>query len=81
MKKAPESVTTYYVVQIYKDMELADEVATSNSFGDYEQALRFYNLTVQEVKKEFFVTLELEIEIIDKTPRYEMLRLADNYSE
>ena len=81
MKKAPESVTTYYVVSIYKDMELADEVATSNSFGDYKQALRFYNLTIQEAKKEFFVTLELEIEIMDRTPHCETLLLADNYSE
>lgn len=83
MKKAPESVTTYYVVETYKDMELADEVETINSFNDYEQALRFYNLTVQEAKKEFFVTLELEIEIetMDRTPHCETLLLADNYSE
>jgi phenylacetate-coenzyme A ligase PaaK-like adenylate-forming protein len=81
MKNAPESVTTHYVVQIYKDMKIADEVAISNSFSDYEQALRFYNLTIKEAKKEFFVTLELEIEIIDRNPRYETLRLADNYSE
>lgn len=81
MEKAPESVTTYYVVQIYKDMEIADEVATSTSFSNYEQALRFYNLTIKEAKKEFFVTLELEIEIIDRKTRYETLRLADNYSE
>ena len=81
MKKAPKSVTIDYVVQTYKDMELADELATSNSFDDYEQALRFYNLTIQEAKKEFFVTLEIEIEIMDGTPYYETLRLADNYSE
>ena len=80
MIQPPKEVVINYVVQIYKDMEFADEIETSNSFSSYEEALEFYNEVIEEVGEEQFVTLELEIEqnFVDIS-QLENLRLADNY--
>ena len=63
MKNPPKNININYVVAIYKDMELADDIETSNSFeSDFQAALKFYNETIDRVQNNQYVTLELEIE-------------------
>lgn len=81
MKNPPKNININYVVAIYKDMELA-----SNSFeSDFQAALKFYNETIDRVKNNQYVTLELEIEqeFDGKADVYsvENIRIADNYIE
>lgn len=86
MKKAPIKIQINYIVAIYKDMALADEIETSNSFGnDYKLALKFYTETIKKVGNNQYVTLELEIEqeFDGKADIYsiENMHIADNYIE
>jgi hypothetical protein len=77
MKNPPKNININYVVAIYKDMELADDIETSNSFeSDFQAALKFYNETIDRIKNNQYVTLELEIEY-----SVENIRIADNYIE
>lgn len=86
MKNPPKNININYVVAIYKDMELADGIETSNSFeNDFQAALKFYDATINRVKNNQYVTLELEIEqeFDGKADVYsvENIRIADNYIE
>lgn len=86
MKNPPKNININYVVAIYKDMELSDDIETSNSFeSDFQAALKFYNETIDRVKNNQYVTLELEIEqeFDGKADVYsvENIRIADNYIE
>ena len=86
MKNPPKNININYVVAIYKDMELADDIETLNSFeNDFQAALKFYNETIDRVKNNQYVTLELEIEqeFDGKADVYsvENIRIADNYIE
>lgn len=86
MKNPPKNININYVVAIYKDMELADDIETSNSFeNDFQAALKFYNEIIDRVKNNQYVTLELEIEqeFDGKADVYsvENIRIADNYIE
>lgn len=86
MKNPPKNININYVVSIYKDMKLADDIETSNSFeSDFQAALKFYNETIDRVKNNQYVTLELEIEweFDGKADVYsvENIRIADNYIE
>lgn len=86
MKNPPKNININYVVAIYKDMELADDIETANSFeNDFQAALKFYNETIDRVKNNQYVTLELEIEqeFDGKADVYsvENIRIADNYIE
>lgn len=86
MKNPPKNININYVVAIYKDMKLADDIETSNSFeSDFQAALKFYNETIDRVKNNQYVTLELEIEweFDGKADVYsvENIRIADNYIE
>lgn len=54
MKNPPKNININY----YKDMELADDLETSNSFeNDFQAALKFYNETIDRVKNNQYVTL------------------------
>ena len=84
MKNPPKSIEVNYVVTIYKDMEFADDVETADSFEmNFQAALEFYKETIDQVKNNQFVTLELEIkqEFEDKAGgfSFETVRIADNY--
>lgn len=86
MKNPPKNININYVVAIYKDMKLADDIETSNSFeSDFQAALKFYNETIDRIKNNQYVTLELEIEweFDGKADVYsvENIRIADNYIE
>lgn len=86
MKNPPKNININYVVAIYKDMELADDIEISNSFeSDFQAALKFYNETIDRVQNNQYVTLELEIEqeFDGKADVYsvENIRIADNYIE
>ena len=86
MKNPPKNININYVVAIYKNMEFTDDIETSNSFeSDFQAALKFYNETIDRVKNNQYVTLELEIEweFDGKADVYsvENIRIADNYIE
>ena len=86
MKNPPRNININYVVAIYKDIKLTDDIETSNSFeSDFQAALKFYNETIDRVKNNQYVTLELEIEweFDGKADVYsvENIRIADNYIE
>ena len=78
----PKNVITTYVINYYKDMEMADEIEYSSSFDDYGKALKEYTEGVQKANKEYFVELMLEIEVEykDKAETHE-IQLAHNASE
>lgn len=77
MLNAPKQVEVNFTVTIYKDMELADEVETCNSFYTYESALEFYNEAVSMYGIEQYIELSLEIEI---DGNLEVKQLAHNYT-
>ena len=77
MLNAPKQVEVNFVVAIYKDMELADEVETCNSFYTYESALEFYNEAVSMYGKEQYIELSLEINI---DGHLDIKQLAHNYT-
>lgn len=86
MKNPPKNININYVVAIYKDMELSDDIETLNSFeSDFQAALKFYNETIDRVQNNQYVTLELEIEqeFDGKADVYsvENIRIVDNYIE
>ncbi len=60
--EAPKKDEVNFVVTIYKDMELADEIEFSNSFENYSDALDFYNQEIKKANNNYFVELHLEIE-------------------
>ena len=78
MSNAPKNCEVTFIVSIYKDMELADEVETCNSFYTYESALSFYNEVVKMYGEEQFIELRLEIDIDNKCFMDE--QLANNYN-
>ena len=49
-----------FVVDIYKDMDYADEIEYSNSFKNYKDSLDFYNEQVKESNGEFYVELSMQ---------------------
>ena len=77
--QAPENVTTTFVINYYKDMEMADEIEFSNSYSNYKKALKDYEEEVQKANKEYFIELVLEIETKYKEEtQYESITLAHN---
>lgn len=77
MLNAPKQVEVNFVVTIYKDMELADEVETVNSFYTYESALSFYNEAIEIYGIKQYIDLSLEIET---DGNLEIKQLAHNYT-
>ena len=75
MLKAPNTDEIQFVVNIYKDMEIADEIEFSNAFDHYEDALEYYNEEIKKSNGDYFVELMLEI---DTEGRREDLQLAHN---
>ena len=75
MLKAPNTDELQFIVNIYKDMEMADEIEFSNAFDSYSEALSFYQGQVEKAKGEYFVELMLDIDTDD---RREELQLAHN---
>ena len=78
MLKAPNTDELQFVVNIYKDMEYADEIEFSNAFDCYKEALKFYNEQVIKSNGEYFVELILDVDTED---RREELQLAHNETE
>ena len=77
MLNAPKQVDVNFVVTIYKDMELADEIETVNSFYTFESALSFYNEARDMYTTGQYIELSLEIDIDGNT---EIKQLAHNYT-
>lgn len=77
MLNAPKQVEVNFIVTIYKDMELADEIETVNSFYTYESALSFYNEAIEMYGNEQYIDLSLEIET---DGNLEIKQLAHNYT-
>ena len=77
MNKPPKNLYVNFVVNTYKDMELAEEIEYSSSFYNYGEAVEFYNNEVEKVKKSAYVELVIEIEV-DGT-LFSANALADNY--
>ena len=77
MLNAPKQVEVNFVVTIYKDMELADEIETSISFNNYGSAIIFYNKQLETIGIEQYIELNLEIEI---DGNLEVKQLAHNYT-
>ena len=77
MKEAPKKDEVNFVVTIYKDMEFADEIETSNSFNNYSDALDFYNKEIKKADNNYYVSLSLEIE--EEGSLIDAPVLADNY--
>lgn len=77
--QAPKNVTTTFVINYYKDMEMADEIEFSNSYDNYKEALKDYEEEVVKANKEYFIelVLEIETEYRDRT-EHEETTLAHN---
>ena len=75
--EAPKKDEVNFVVTIYKDMELADEIEFSNSFENYSDALDFYNQEIKKANSNYFVELHLEIE--EEGSLKDDILLANNY--
>ena len=54
-------VETLFVVPIYKDMELADEIEYSDSFENFSEALKHYNKEAGKSGSNYYITLGTEI--------------------
>lgn len=82
MLEAPKNVEVDFIVNIYKDMEMADEIETSDGFGTYKEALEFYKEQRQELNDKVFIELVMRTEttIDDTQEETEENTLADNYN-
>lgn len=79
MLKAPKNVEVTYTVNTYKDMELADELEYSNSFGTYKNALKFYNEETKRANGNYFIELIVETEVeYEKKTEVHAIQLAHN---
>lgn len=79
----PKNINVYYIVSIYRDMELADEIEFSETFENYLMAKMFYEKEIKKAKHEYFITFEIEIEqeINEGKFETETIRIADNFIE
>ena len=76
MKKPPKKDEVNFVVAIYKDMELADEIETADSFENYSEALDFYNEEVKKAENKYFIELTFEVETEEYG--FKQIQLAHN---
>ena len=76
----PKNVLVGFIVNIYKDMELADELEYSNYHIDYENAKADYEAEKNKANGNYFVELiaETEIEYEDNKFETEERQLAHN---
>lgn len=58
---SPNRVELTYVIEIFKDMEYAEEIEYSYSYDNYEEAKEAYNQETEKAKGEYFIRLNLEI--------------------
>lgn len=88
----PINITPIFTVNIYKDMEIADEIEYSNTFNSntfktYKSALKFFNKERKTAKGNYFIELVFCLEVEYKKEnkvsftRTEEKTFVDNYCD
>lgn len=67
----PKSVFLRFIIYVYKDMELADEIEYCTSCTDYEQAKGEYKKEKENANGKYFVELIARTEIEFEDRRFE----------
>ncbi len=67
----PKNVLVGFIVNIYKDMELADELEYSSYYIDYKNAKADYEIEKNKSNGNYFVELIAQTEIEYEDDRFE----------
>lgn len=67
----PKNVFLGFTMNVYKDMEFAEEIEYSNSYTDYENAKADYEIEKNKANGSYFVELIARTEIEYEDGRFE----------
>lgn len=79
----PKNVFLGFAINVYNDMEFAEEIEYSNSYTNYENAKSDYEIEKNKANGNYFVELIARIEIEQEDGRFETneRQLAHNFSK